>query len=57
MDRLSPEQRDLLVAVKLEGQTYSELAAGTTVDAIRMKVHRAEQRLAAIYHELEAGER
>jgi RNA polymerase sigma-70 factor, ECF subfamily len=57
MDRLSPEYRELIVAVKLEGQTYRELAEGTTEDAIRMKVNRAEQKLAAIYHELEAGER
>jgi RNA polymerase sigma-70 factor, ECF subfamily len=57
MDRLSPEHRELIVAVKLEGQTYRELADGATEDAIRMKVNRAEEKLAAIYHELEAGER
>lgn len=54
----SPDYRDLLVAVKLEGQTYRELAddRDTTEDAIRMKVKRAEKRLAAIYHELEGNE-
>jgi RNA polymerase sigma-70 factor, ECF subfamily len=58
MDLLSPEQRELLVAVKLEGRTYGELAEehGTTDDAIRMKAKRAEMKLAAIYHELETGE-
>lgn len=62
MDRLgeeSPEYRDLVVAAKIEGQTYGELAEegrfGKTPDAIRMKVKRAERRLAAIYHELEGG--
>jgi RNA polymerase sigma factor (sigma-70 family) len=47
MDRLSPEHRELIVAVKLEGQTYRELADGATEDAIRMKVNRAEEKLAA----------
>ena len=61
MDRLSPDHRELLVAVKLEGRTYVELAHegkyGKTEDAIRMKVKRAQTRLAQIFQELEGGDR
>ena len=57
MDLLSPDHRELVVAVKLEGRTYAELAEehGTTADAIRMKLQRAGMKLAEIFHELEAG--
>jgi RNA polymerase sigma factor (sigma-70 family) len=60
MDELSPEHRELVVAVELEGRTYGELAEegtfGKTPDAIRMKLNRALARLARLYHELEPGE-
>ncbi|HUY36467.1 MAG TPA: sigma-70 family RNA polymerase sigma factor [Pirellulales bacterium] len=60
MDRLgdeSEEYRELIVAVKIEGQNYAELAEqrGKTPDAIRMKVRRAQAALARIYKELDAG--
>jgi RNA polymerase sigma factor (sigma-70 family) len=60
MDELSPEHRELVVAVELEGRTYGELAEegtfGKTPDAIRMKLNRAMVRLARLYHELEPGD-
>lgn len=58
IDLLPAEQRELLVAVKLEGRTYAELVGehGPTEDAIRMKVKRAQTKLAALYHDLEAAE-
>lgn len=57
MDLLSPEQRELLVAVKLEERSCAELVGeyGPTEAAVRMKVNRAQAKLAAIYHDLEAA--
>jgi RNA polymerase sigma-70 factor (subfamily 1) len=60
MDRLgeeSEEYRELLVAAKLEEQSYAELAEehSATPDAIRMKVNRAMTALARIYKEMDAG--
>lgn len=60
MDRLgaeSDEYRELIVAVKLEGRSYAELAdeRGATPDAIRMKVQRAQAALTRIYKQLDAG--
>ena len=60
MDRLgekSTEQRDLLVAVKIEGRTYQELAEeqGTSEDAVRMRVKRAMIELTKIFKNLDAS--
>ena len=43
LDRLPAETRELIIAVKLEGRTYQELAheMGKTSDAVRMQVNRA----------------
>ena len=59
MDRLGDESEEyceLIVAVKIEGQTYAELAQehGGSPDAVRMKVRRAQAALARIYKELDA---
>ncbi len=58
MDRLgeqSEEYSELIVAVKLEERTYGEIAAetGSTPDAVRMRVNRAEAALAKIYKALD----
>jgi RNA polymerase sigma-70 factor (ECF subfamily) len=57
MDQLPEESRELIVAVKIEGRTYDEIAqaAGKSVDAVRMQVKRALLALANAYHALEAG--
>lgn len=60
MDRLgdkSTEQRDLLVAVKIEGRSYQELAEeqGTTEDAVRMRVKRAMIELTKIFRNLDVS--
>ena len=57
MDRLaekSTEYRDLVVAVKIEGRTYREIAeeTGTSEDAVRMRLKRAMVALANIYRDL-----
>ena len=57
MDRLadkSAEYRELIVAVKIEGRSYREIAAetDTTEDAVRMRVKRAMVALANIYRDL-----
>lgn len=54
----SDEQRDLIVAVKLEGLSCAELAVeqGVSTDSIRMKVARAESKLAIIFRRLNARE-
>jgi RNA polymerase sigma factor (sigma-70 family) len=53
----SPEQRELLIAVKLEGRSYEELAEehGATIDAIRMRVQRAMNTLTKIYRSLNSN--
>ncbi len=58
MDRLgeeSPEYRELITAVKIEGRTYREIAEETqsTEDAVRMRVKRATLALARIYKDLD----
>jgi len=57
MDRLPQESRELIVAVKIEGQTYQEIgeAAGKSADAVRMQVNRAMVALTKAYQELEGG--
>ena len=43
LDHLPAETRELIIAVKLEGRTYQELAdeTGKTSDAVRMQANRA----------------
>lgn len=58
MDRLeeeSTEQRELIIAVQLEGRTYRELAEQYEIssDAVRMRVNRALDRLESIFRELD----
>jgi len=55
MDRLPEEQRELIVAVKIEGRTYRELAeeTGGTEDAVRMRVKRALLALTRTYKDSE----
>ena len=60
MDRLaeeSEEYRDLIVAVKLEGRTYAEIAEpkGISTDAVRMRVKRAILTLTRIFSDLDGG--
>ena len=56
LDHLPAETRELIIAVKLEGRTYQELAdeTGKTSDAVRMQVSRAMDALTAVFRELEA---
>ena len=56
LDRLPAETRELIIAVKLEGRTYQELAdeTGKTSDAVRMQVNRAMDALGGVFRELEA---
>jgi RNA polymerase sigma-70 factor (ECF subfamily) len=58
MDQLPPESRELIVAVKIEGQSYQEIGAnvGKTADAVRMQVNRAIALLTKAFQELDAGE-
>ena len=57
MDCLSEEYRDLIIAVKLEGRTYAEIAAELeiSVDAVRMRVKRAVLALTRIFTGLLGG--
>lgn len=60
MDRLaeeSEEYRDLIVAVKLEGKTYAEIAEDKNIsaDAVRMRVKRALLTLTKIFSDLDGG--
>ena len=58
MDQLPDETREMIVAVKLEGRTYQELAddTGKSPDAVRMQVNRAMEALTNVYRELEPRE-
>ncbi len=51
----SKEYRDLIVAVKIEGQTYREITqeTGQSDDAVRMQVKRAMLALTKIYRKLD----
>lgn len=55
MDRLPVETRELIIAVKLEGRTFKEMAddAGKTPDAVRMQVNRAMEELAKVFKQLD----
>jgi RNA polymerase sigma-70 factor (ECF subfamily) len=56
MDQLSEEARELIVAVKIEGRTYQEIAeaSGKSPDAVRMQVQRALLALTKAFRVLEA---
>ncbi len=56
LDRLPEETRELIVAIKLEGRSYQDLAQeqGKSPDAIRMQVNRALVALTSAYRELES---
>ena len=56
MDRLPDESRELIVAVKIEGRTYEEIAKtlGKSPDAVRMQVRRALLALTNAFRVLEA---
>jgi RNA polymerase sigma-70 factor, ECF subfamily len=55
MDRLPEESRELIVAVKIEGRTYQEIAqaSGKSPDAVRMQVNRAMLALTKAFRVLE----
>lgn len=55
MEKLSPEQRELLVLTRFQHLKYEEVAQimGTTVANIKVKVHRAILKLREHYFELE----
>ena len=60
MDRLgqqSEDYRELIIAAEIEGRSYKEIAedAGSTPDAVRMKLTRAKTALAKVYRDLEKG--
>jgi RNA polymerase sigma-70 factor (ECF subfamily) len=55
MDQLPEDSRELIVAVKIEGRTYQEIAEalGKTSDAVRMQVKRALLALTKAFSTLE----
>ncbi len=55
MDQLPEESRELIVAVKIEGRTYHEIAqaSGKSADAVRMQVNRALLALTKAFRVLE----
>jgi RNA polymerase sigma-70 factor (ECF subfamily) len=55
MDRLPQKSRELIIAVKIEGQTYQEIgnALGKKPDAVRMQVKRAMAALSKVFLELD----
>jgi RNA polymerase sigma-70 factor (ECF subfamily) len=57
MDRLPEESRELIVAVKIEGRSYDEIAQESrkSPDAVRMQVKRAMQALATAFRTLDGG--
>jgi RNA polymerase sigma-70 factor (subfamily 1) len=54
LDRLSIEDRDLIIAVKIEGRSYAEIGEDCqlSADAVRMRVKRAVLALTTIFKEL-----
>jgi RNA polymerase sigma-70 factor (ECF subfamily) len=56
MDQLPEEARELIVAVKIEGRTYDEIAhaLGKSPDAVRMQVKRAMLALTNVFRDLES---
>ena len=59
MDRLPKKSRELIIAVKIEGQSYQEVAGalGKLPDAVRMQVNRAMTALTKAFQELDAGDK
>jgi RNA polymerase sigma-70 factor (ECF subfamily) len=59
MDQLPEESRELIVAVKIEGRTYDEIAQnlGRSPDAVRMQVKRALLALTNAFRVLEGESR
>jgi RNA polymerase sigma-70 factor (subfamily 1) len=59
MDQLPEESRELIVAVKIEGRTYDEIAQnlGKSPDAVRMQVKRALLALTNAFRILEGESR
>lgn len=55
----APEYHEILIAVKLEGRTYRELAAesGASADAIRMKCNRATAALICAFRDLDSSQK
>jgi RNA polymerase sigma-70 factor (ECF subfamily) len=55
MDQLPDESRELIVAVKIEGRTYQEIAEsqGKSADAVRMQANRAMLALAKAFQSAE----
>lgn len=56
LDHLPVETRELIIALKLEGRTYQELADenGKSVDAVRMQANRAMDALTDVFRHLES---
>jgi RNA polymerase sigma factor (sigma-70 family) len=54
MDRLSTEDRELIVAVKIEGRSYAEIGEDSHLspDAVRMRMKRAVLALTTVFKEL-----
>lgn len=58
LNRLAPDQRELLILTRFERMKYEDVASmmETTVSNIKIKVHRAIRRLREVYFELERKE-
>ncbi len=54
LNRLSPEQREIIELSRFQGLKYKEISdiTGNTVTAIKVKVHRAMHKLRELYFEL-----
>jgi len=54
LERLTPEQRDVFVLKHVEEMSYEEIAAltGASVPSLKMRMHRAYDRLRALLKEL-----
>lgn len=57
MDNLTEEYRELIVATKLEGRTYAEIAEESEIstDAVRMRLSRAMAALTREFRKLDGG--
>ncbi len=57
LDELPDDARELIVAVKIEGQTYQEVGRelGKSADAVRMQVNRAMATLTRAFQNLDSG--
>jgi RNA polymerase sigma-70 factor (ECF subfamily) len=54
LDALTPEQREAFVMKHIDGRSYEEMAQllGSGVDALKMRVHRARDRLRVLLRDL-----